>query len=194
MLADPALFLDGIDGFLGTIESGLRKLSDLPIPIIGDALGDAAKGVFGWRRGWLSDLRAKMRGAGASIFDVVREGVFDFLGPSGLGILLVDNGIRTVEGMIEATTPEDVLIGFIDRSGEPLEEDALGAYGFEFRVRLGQQIVDTGLDISFDFDALAPVVELAVDGGLRFQLGWDLFIGFGFNLDDGFYVVVDSDR
>lgn len=192
-LRDPALFLDGIDVFLGTIESALRGLKSLDLPLVGGALGDAVNGVFGWRRGWLLDMKHRMRGAGESVFEVARDGIYDVLGPEGLGLVLKDNGIRSVAGMIEADSAEDVTLGFVDEEGEEVSGNARGAHGVEFRMRLGQQVFDTGVDMSFTFDALAPVFELAMNGGLRFQLGWDMQIGFGFNMDDGFYVIVDGD-
>ncbi|MFM8414927.1 MAG: DUF4347 domain-containing protein, partial [Planctomycetota bacterium] len=192
LLRDPALFLDGIDVYLGTIETALSTLSEIPLPIVSDALGTAARDVFGWRRGWLREMKSQMRGAGESIFEVTRDTMFEFLGPDGLGILLEDNGDRTVAGMVEAASVDAVTLAFVDRSGEVLEGNVYGAHGVEFRMRLGQQILDTGLDLDFSFDALAPLFELSLDGGLRFQLGWDISIGFGFNLEDGFYTVVDA--
>ena len=192
LLRDPALFLDGIDVYLGTIETALSGLSEIPLPIVSDALGTAARDVFGFRRGWLREMKAQMRGAGESIFEVTRDTIFDFLGPDGLGMLLEDNGDRTVAGMVEAASVDAVTLAFVDRSGDVLDGNVYGAHGVEFRMRLGQQLLDTGLDLDFSFDALAPLFELSLDGGLRFQLGWDISIGFGFNLDDGFYTIVDA--
>ncbi len=192
LLRDPALFLDGIDVYLGTIETALSGLSEIPLPIVSDALGTAARDVFSWRRGWLREMKAEMRGAGESIFEVTRDTIFEFLGPDGLGMLLEDNGDRTVAGMVEAASVDAVTLAFVDRSGDVLDGNVYGAHGVEFRMRLGQQLLDTGLDLDFSFDALAPLFELSLDGGLRFQLGWDISIGFGFNLDDGFYTIVDA--
>ncbi|MEM8874157.1 MAG: DUF4347 domain-containing protein [Planctomycetota bacterium] len=193
-LRDPALLLDGIDVILGTVESGLRGLDSLNIPVIGPVLGDAVDGVFDWRSGWLEDLRYDLRGQGDAFFQSLKESVYDFLGPAGIDLLLKDNGISSVEGLVGADSVDDVVLDFFDADGKKLTgRGGYGADSFEFKVRLGQTLLDTGLDLSFDFDSLAPAFQLGIDGGLSFKLGWDLTVGFGYSLTDGFYVVTNSD-
>ncbi len=194
ILRDPALIVDGVDVALSAIGSSLKELDNLDIPLIGGALGSAVDDVFAWSQPWLSDLKHQLRGQGEGVFQAAKDEIFDFLGPAGLNLLLKDNGIRSVEGMIPADSADDVTLDFLDADGRKMTGEAgLGAQAIEFKVRLGSVLVDTGADISFDFDALAPAFQLAIDGGLTFKLGWDVTLGFGISLEDGFYIVTDSD-
>jgi len=193
LLRDPAILIDGIDVLFGTIQSGFGFLGDLDIPLIGDTLDDVASGIFSFRDNWLREMRNAMRGAGESFAQLAKQAIFDTLGPEGAGILLQLNGIDSVDGIIQAASPDDVIFDFLDEDGNILTGmGGYGAHGFEFQIRLGSILLDTGIQVPFEFDALAPALELAVDGGFSFQIGWDLVIGFGVNLDDGFYVKVDE--
>ena len=194
LVRDPSTLLDGIDVLLGGVETGLRGLDSLNIPVIGPALGDAVKNVFGFRQGWLLDLKQQLRGSGEGFFQTLKQSIFDELGPAGANLLLKDNGIRSVDGMIPADNADDVTLDFLDKDGNKLTgQGGYGARAFEFKLRLGQTLLDTGADIGFNFDSLAPALSLGVEGGLTFKLGWDMTIGFGISLDHGFYVAVDSE-
>ncbi|MFM7137940.1 MAG: hypothetical protein ACKO1M_12865, partial [Planctomycetota bacterium] len=47
--------------------------------------------------------------------------------------------------------------------------------------------------MSFQLDALESIgIGAAFDGGLRLQVGWEMLLGFGFSITDGFYLKVDS--
>lgn len=194
LLRDPAIIVDGVDVLLGAVETGLRGLDNLNIPVIGPTLGSAVDSVFQWRQGWLLDLKHQLRGSGEAVFETAKNEIFEFLGPAGLDLLLKDNGVRSVEGMIQADSPDDVTLDFLDEDGEKMTDlGGYGAHAVEFKVRLGSVLLDTGTDISFNFDSLKPAFSLGIDGGLTFKLGWDITLGFGISLEDGFYVVVDSD-
>ena len=120
--------------------------------------------------------------------------MYDFLGPAGIDLLLKDNGISGVAGLVAADSPDDVTLDFLDADGNKLT--GLGGFGadaVEFKVRLGSTLVDTGATLGFNFDALAPALKLGIDGGLTFKLGWDMTIGFGVSLTDGFYITTNSD-
>ena len=195
LLRDPALILDGIDFFFGVIQAGLSAIGSLPIPIIGEAFQGAANSVFSFRDGWLRDMRNRLRGAGEAFGQLAKESIFQNLGPDGVGILLQRNGISGLDGQVMAESPDDVLFDWIDANGNSLTDmGGYGAHGLEFQIRLGQILFDTGFTADLNFDALAPVLSLGLDGGFGFAVGWDLQIGFGFNLDDGFYIIVDGDR
>jgi hypothetical protein len=193
VIRDPSLLVAGIDTFLGGIESGLRLLDNLNIPVIGPVLGSAVDNVFSFRNGWLQSLKHDLRGAGEGAFEALKENVFDFLGPNGIDLLLKDNGISSVDGLIPADSPDDVTLDFLDEDGEKMTGfGGFGADAVEFKVRLGQKLLDTGADLSFNFDSLAPAFTLGIDGGLTFKLGWSMTLGFGLSVTKGFYVVVDS--
>ncbi|HEX8913476.1 MAG TPA: DUF4347 domain-containing protein, partial [Humisphaera sp.] len=193
VVRDPSLLVAGIDTVLGTVEGGLRTLDNLNIPVIGPVLGDAVDNVFSFRTGWLESLKHDLRGAGEGAFEALKQNVFDFLGPAGIDLLLKDNGVSSVDGLIPADSPDDVTLDFLDADGEKMTGlGGTGADAVEFKVRLGQKLLDTGADLSFDFDSLAPALSLGIDGGLTFKVGWSLTLGFGLSVTKGFYVVVDS--
>ncbi|MCC5845792.1 MAG: LEPR-XLL domain-containing protein, partial [Verrucomicrobia bacterium] len=195
LLRDPALILDGIDFFFGVIQAGLSAIGSIPIPIVGDAFQGAANTVFAFRDGWLRDMRNRLRGAGEAFGQLVKDSIFELLGPGGAGILLQRNGISGLDGQVQAENPDDILFDWLDKHGNSLTDmGGFGAHGLEFQIRLGQLLFDTGFSSDLNFDALAPVINLGMDGGFGFAVGWDLQIGFGFNVDDGFYIRVDGDR
>ena len=193
MIRDPALILDTLDTVLRRAENAMSGINKLDLPLIGTSLGGAVNGLFGFRRGWLLDMRHKLRGQGEGMLDVMRQQIFDFLGPQGAGILLVNNGLRSAEGMVGATKPTDVGLDFLDATGKKVATGVAGAEAFEITIRLGQKLFDTGVDLGFQFDALAPMIQLGLDGGLRLQMGWDIQLGFGFSMANGPYIKLDPD-
>ena len=193
MIRDPSLILDTLDTVLRQAENAMAGINSLDLPLIGTSLGGAVNGLFGFRRGWLLDMRQKLRGQGEAMLDVMRQQIFDSLGPQGAGILLVNNGLRSAEGMVAATKSTDVGLEFLDAAGKKVAKGVAGAEAFEITIRLGQKLFDTGIDLGFQFDALAPMIELGLDGGLRLQMGWDIQLGFGFSMANGPYIKLDPD-
>ena len=193
MIRDPALILDTLDQMLRYAENALAGVNKLDLPLVGNSLGGAVNGLFGFRRGWLLDMRQKTRGQGEAVLDVMRQQIFEFLGPKGVGILLVNNGLRSADGMVGATKATDVGLDFLDKAGKKVTTGVSGADAFEITVRLGQKLFDTGVDLGFQFDALAPMISLGLDGGLRLQMGWDIQLGFGYSLTNGAYIKLDPD-
>ncbi|MGB8852028.1 MAG: DUF4347 domain-containing protein [Pirellulales bacterium] len=195
-IRDPGMILDKLNAAVGGVESALKGLDKIPLPFMEGKLGGAVDSVFGWRTGWLLDMRNKMRGAGEGLFDVMRQGVYEYLGPKHANILLKYDPIsmdRSLDSMTAATRPEDIGVVFMDKKRNVLTKDVRGADSFEIVFRLGQKLFDTGIDMSFQLDALQSVgIGAAFDGGLRLQVGWEMLLGFGFSLTDGFYLKVDS--
>ena len=156
-------------------------------------MDSAVSGVFSFRDGWLRDMRNTLRGAGESFAELAKESIYNALGPDGAGILVQQNGIDSIAGLVEASGPNDVIFDFLDQNGDPMTgQGGYGAHALEFRIRLGSVLLDTGVDIDFNFDALEPALSFGVDGGFSFQVAWDLVIGFGFSLTEGFYISVDA--
>ncbi|QPF74848.1 DUF4347 domain-containing protein [Roseateles sp. DAIF2] len=68
-------------------------------------------------------------------------------------------------------------------------ELALGqASAIQFRMKLGQTY-SPKLDLGFDIGV--PGLNLKLDGGLDLRLGWNFYLGFGVDVNDGFYVVTN---
>ena len=93
-----------------------------------------------------------------------------------------------------AQRPSDVGLTFFDEFGNELKNNVRNATSFEFNVRLGQKLFDTGIDLGFKLDQLEPFLRLQLDGGLRLGLGWDLSIGFGVDRYLGPYIKLDPDN
>ena len=193
---DPAMILDKLNAAIGGVESALKGLNKIPLPFMEGKIGGAVSSVFSFRTGWLLDMRNKMRGAGEGIFDVMRQSVFEYLGPKNANILLQYDPVsmdRSLDSMMAATRPEDIGVVFMDKKRNVLANDVRGADAFEIVFRLGQKVFDTGIDMGFKLDALSSIgVGAAFDGGLRLQMGWEMLLGFGFSMTDGFYLKVDS--
>ena len=199
MVRDPSLILDKLNAIIGGVESALKGIDKIALPFGGGdsiGLGGAVSSIFGWRTGWLLDMRNRMRGSGEGIFDVMRQGVFEYLGPKYANILLKYDPIsmdRSLDSMTSATRPEDIGVVFMDKKRNVLAKNVRGADAFEIVFRLGQKVYDTGIDLGFQLDALESIgIGAAFDGGLRLQVGWEMLLGFGYSLTDGFYLKVDS--
>jgi hypothetical protein len=195
-IRDPGMILDKLNAAVGGVESALKGLDKIPLPFMEGKLGGAVNSVFSFRTGWLLEMRNKMRNAGEGIFDAMREGVFEYLGPKNANILLKYDPVsmdRSLDSMTAATRPEDIGVVFMDKKRNVLTTEVRGADAFEIVFRLGQKVFDTGIDMSFQLDALESIgVGAAFDGGLRLQVGWEMVLGFGYSLTDGFYLKVDG--
>ena len=160
---DPGMILDKLNVVVGGVESALKGLDKIAMPFGGGdsiGLGGAVSSIFGWRTGWLLDMRNRMRGSGEGLLDVMRQGVFEYLGPKHANILLKYDPIsmdRSLDSMTSATRPEDIGVVFMDKKRNVLATDVRGADSFEIVFRLGQKLFDTGIDLGFQLDALESI-------------------------------------
>ncbi|MBF0400046.1 MAG: DUF4347 domain-containing protein [Magnetococcales bacterium] len=60
----------------------------------------------------------------------------------------------------------------------------------QFRMHLGQTYTPQ-LDLSFDIGVPGLPLSLELDGGIALELDWDLYLGFGIDIKDGFYLVTN---
>lgn len=65
------------------------------------------------------------------------------------------------------------------------------ANAIQFRMNLGQSY-EWGQDLSFDLGLDSIPLELSMTGELVLEVKWDVFLGFGIDLDEGFYLVTRS--
>ena len=168
-----------IDSFT-SIREQISKVMDSAgnLPVIGDQIMtgiqplldglSTAETLLGDRIGGVSE-----GGEDSLLVSLIQTGIFDVFGSSGLGILKELDGLSPVN-------QDDVVV-----SGED---------GVQFDFHLGQEIfTDLEFSIGSDMEDLLPLFDFKLDAsdGIRFQLSWDLYFGFGFNESAGFYINTD---
>jgi hypothetical protein len=189
ILNDPTVIIDGVDTAVGMLEHIMDSNLAQDIPLIGDSLARGAHFLRDIRQGVLADLRQKLSGKGKAI-EVIRQTLWDVLGPSQLNLLLDRNGDKQI-------TIDDVMVGWYDVKGNLLQAWQVGSNlpaktdAIQFDVKLGGKIFGAGLDLPLDFDL--PGFSLEVDGGLGLDLGWSFDFGFGISVSDTFYISTNKD-
>ncbi|MCA9200110.1 MAG: hypothetical protein KDA87_21375, partial [Planctomycetales bacterium] len=142
-----------------------------------------------------TDNKIKVFDAEVDAVDLIKHVIFDTFGPSGANILLKYD---PADGEFAAATSiNDVKIFTFDGDGEKSEltaipdtlEDYQDFTGVQFGVRFGQGLASVALPTDFAFDLGLPGFPLGLElnGGLQFDLGWSLAMGFGVTEDDGFF-------
>ncbi len=156
------------------IEAMNGQLFGQELPLIGDSLRSEAR--------FLQDIRAavsdNLQGNAAADqngFADVQQAIFDALGPGGIGLLkdinsplgdLIPDGAVTIHDVF--TTP--------DPSGN----------GRFFQITVGSDPV--ALDLPVDFALGVPGLALDIDAPISVELGFELALGMGVSLTDGFYL------
>ncbi len=201
LLNDPGLMLRGLEQMFDVLQSDLdAKFNSLGLPLVGDAVSDAAGFVGGLRddvlgpknaSGVYSGNRVGQRlqsaiDSGESVIDVIRQGLFDALGAVGgaenlLRVPVLDasgNPTYDTHGKLilrEVTSPEDIGI-------------TIGEDGVQFNVVLSDTVFQKTLPLSFDASAPGLGLSTSRDSGLNVELSYVFGLGFGLSAGDLFYV------
>jgi len=138
---------------------------------------------------------------GAGVIAASLSDVFDTFEPSSEAVAAdaatlkynLDHGLTGTTGPNAAKIPKAVLGEFkkaVQAQAEEIATElALGSStAVQFRMNLGQTYTPS-LDLSFDIGV--PGLSLALDGGIGLILSWDLYLGFGVDVNDGFYLVTN---
>jgi hypothetical protein len=178
----------GWDGLFQFLENALRDcVLGVNLPIVGDKLIDAARFLRSLREDVVAALEFAQQGGGSAVMVngadaqdggvltplVVRQKVFEALGPAGLGWLgdLTGEGLVTVDDVVMTASPEEVY----------------------FHIVLASDLVQ--FQIPFDLDLGVPGLGLNVDGQVAARVGFQFDFGFGVSRSDGVYFdVSDSDE
>lgn len=97
----------------------------------------------------------------------------------------LDNGTSFVPKAVLNEFKEAIKV----RGSQIAAQLAIGqSSAVQFRMNLGQTYTPS-LDLSFDIGV--PGLNLSLDGGIGLDLNWDLYLGFGVDLKEGFYVVTN---
>ncbi|MBF0095974.1 MAG: DUF4347 domain-containing protein, partial [Magnetococcales bacterium] len=99
------------------------------------------------------------------------------------------NLIGTPNMLIPKAVLNELKTAVQEKAEEVALEMALGSStALQFRMHLGQTY-NPELDLSFDIGV--PGLSLALDGGVGLELSWDLYLGFGIDINDGFYLITN---
>jgi Ca2+-binding RTX toxin-like protein len=154
------------------IDAMQGEVFGFTVPLIGDALGDAADFIVDLKETVVDTLEK----VGTQGINFVQQGIYDAVGPEGLGWLKdaqlegeVGFGLIDINDVVVERTPD---------SGIPDE--------VKFNFSLGQDLV--ALDFPFAFDLGFPGLGLDVDADLELLLGFDFDIGFGVSMDKGVFI------
>jgi Ca2+-binding RTX toxin-like protein len=173
--------LNGLDGFLNTLEVLLdRFILVKKLPLIGDKLADAVDFVDELRQ-----FIAEARQAPNLALDVVKQKLFETLGPTGAGLLALTD------------LNQDGAIGWQDisvdttRAGQPVA-NVSSADRIQFNLLLHKDLARYSLPIDFDLGFDAVGLELKPGSRVNLDVGLDYRLGFGVSRSDGFYYVTEG--
>jgi 6-phosphogluconolactonase (cycloisomerase 2 family) len=182
LLNNPAVFLNGLDSLLGTVQSTLNgQVLSQSFPIIGTHLQDGAQ--------FIQTLRTKVIGQLTSVIgnnstvSLIQNALFAALGPGGLDILIDDTtGVAPVDASHIGVTEAGVDGNGI--STDPNGGD-VGDHFIEFHLHFKQALPTLTLPATFDIGL--PGIGLSLNAAVNLALGWDLHLNFGVSTRDGFF-------
>jgi len=170
------LIIDGVDYLLAQIQNGLESdVFNVTLPVIGDGLATASREGVRFidflRTRILTELRKGFANATSRGVAMVRQALFDAVGPGGLGILADTNkdGTVTLADVEAITTASGGLVSQVQFNlvlKKPIEI-------FRGAVR---------------FDSGVPALGLDIDGNVDLGLDFELALRFGVHRQHGFYL------
>ena len=187
-LRTPGVFISGLDAGLGLIQDGLNSqaFSD-SLPLVGSHLRDGAQVIETFRNGMLAKARVATQDLGNTIIDGLRHGLYELLGPANLNLLVFKHSDNSLEWASDLTPTAADLDKFVKvnlgSSGDSLEFD------LHLHQNLAEAVRPGGLATNIGFDLGLPGLALSVNGQVHLDIGWDLYLGLGFNTTDHFYLV-----
>jgi 6-phosphogluconolactonase (cycloisomerase 2 family) len=171
LLDNPSLLLDGLDSGLKTLESGLRsEVLSTTFPVVGGGFAQAAGFFTDIRTGILDHIRALVGGRRTS--DLIKDALFAALGP------VLDPTYNPAGG---ATATRDDIAAEVDGVGQFIE--------FRFRIRGTALDLPVGSSFDIGLSNLGLDLDLEANATLNIHVGYDLYLGFGLSLEDGFYLL-----
>ncbi|WP_283806368.1 LEPR-XLL domain-containing protein [Bradyrhizobium sp. cf659] len=188
-LLDQIMFIvDGVDVALGGVQDAMDgEMFGFTLPIIGDKLGRAADVVGDFRTGFLNDFRAEVEKLADPSENGIKDILFKLLGDSGF-LIAVDqdgNALKDGDGKFVAGTEDDIQS--YNNLGDVSD---IADAEIWWKVKIGQNLLDTGADIGFDIGI--PGLGLETDGEIKLNIDWELNLGFGLSGKDGFFFFLDD--
>ncbi|WP_188859657.1 LEPR-XLL domain-containing protein [Marinobacterium nitratireducens] len=159
------LLTDAADLFFETLQGLLDKATTVPIPLIGDKLAEGARFIDQFRDQFIDQFRQLVEFTN----DIELEDVTDYINDFFAGI-----GLDVVEVV-----------------GDLMEGDIGDQFDDEIRWMLS--LGDTySVPFGYDFDAGIPLLNLHSDVAVEIGIEWELDIGFGVNLQDGAFIILED--
>ena len=184
---DPSTVVGGLIDTFSSIREQVSTVLESAgnLPIVGDQIMAGVQPFLDDLSEFETRLVDRIDGIYAAgqqfIVGAVRDGLYEVFGPPGLNVLQdhCDDG--------GDVGPTDIIV--TSENG-----------GLQFDFHLGQTIfTDLEFSIGDDMEDLLPLFDFKLDAsdGIRFQLGWDLYLGFGFAVGTAadqfdFYINTDA--
>ena len=113
LLDNLGIVITGLDTLLGKLQTGMSsEVFGKKLPLVGKQLQTGANFIADIRSGVLDELHDALDGAGSKSLTLVRQALFDALGPAGMDLLKDANADTTItiEDVVVATTEDSVLV------------------------------------------------------------------------------------
>lgn len=192
------LIAEGIRAFGDAVDDGMSAAAyDVQIPVIGDALdagADIASDFNDTIVQNVADLVDDLNSA--SDFDELENRVRDFFWDE-LGGAEADQANRFILNFEDVTAMPDrddhilvsLLCGGDEHDCDPDDGDTfLDLRGIEIELAIGQ----TAVGETPDFEWGVPGLRLEGDSTLEATVSWQISLGFGVSLSNGFYILGDT--
>ncbi|MEX2188872.1 MAG: right-handed parallel beta-helix repeat-containing protein [Pirellulales bacterium] len=164
----------GLDSVLARMQDALDGVVFAArLPLIGRDLQKSAKFIDRLREEAVQPLADLL--TDTPPVDAVRQGLFDILGPSGLNLLDKDFHDELSDNVPDAAANLDDVVLEVSMGGNQIQ--------FNVRLKRAMELVDAPIA----FDVGLPALGLEVDGDVSLRLGYELTLGFGVNIAQGFY-------
>ncbi len=198
------LIAKGIKKFGEAVDEAASAASyDVQIPVIGDLLdagADIAKQFKEKVTDPLSDLITTLNSAGD--FAGIEDGISDFFWTNlnGAAPDAIDRFIlHTADVTLPPVQSEDIIVTTLCKhaAADPAEDcvsgpgapfDLIELVDVQVQIAIGQ----AGAATTPDFDWGVPGLRLSGNSTLTGTVSWRINLGFGISLDDGFYLMSDT--
>ncbi|NVK42353.1 MAG: hypothetical protein HWE39_14015, partial [Oceanospirillaceae bacterium] len=159
------LLTDAADLFFETLQGLLDKATTVPIPLVGDKLAEGARFIEQFRDQFIDQFRQLVEFTNDISLGDVTDYIDDFF--TGIGL------------------------DFVNITGNLIEGDIGDQFDDEIRWMLS--LGDTySVPFGYDFDTGIPLLNLHSDVAVEVGIEWELDIGFGVNLQDGAFILLED--
>ncbi|WP_300673983.1 LEPR-XLL domain-containing protein [Desulfoluna sp.] len=193
LMSDAELIIGSLDGHLASLQESLSaNLTDMgAIPLIGDQILEGLSPIL--------ETIAAIRGEVRTQIENAMQGLSGTESPEALAANLgkVLTHIFGADGLKLLAHGVSIVPHYLNAAGEHVAK-ILQATAIEYGFSMGGNFEKTlTLDLGLGVDDvglgdLLPGIGFDVTGDVAFNAWWNLVIGFGFDLNHGFYINTES--